>query len=134
MRKRIITQAEGTAESAEQDWLDVARISEVEVTSEDTAHPVEAALVPNQGMGWQASEPGKQTIRLIFDQPQHLHRIWMNFIETNVERTQEYVLRWSADRGQSFKEIVRRGTSVLPPQRPRWKITMSSFRQSRCSN
>jgi hypothetical protein len=79
MRKRIITQVEETAESAEQDWLDVARISEVGVTSEDNAHPVETALVPNRGMGWRAAGPGKQTIRLLFDHPQCLHRIWMNF-------------------------------------------------------
>lgn len=115
MRKRIITQVAGTGQSAEQDWLDVARISEVEVTSEDNAHPVETALVPNGGIGWRAAGPGKQSIRLLFDHPQYLHRIWMNFVETNSERTQEYVLRWSSDGGQSFREIVRQQWHFSPP-------------------
>ena len=115
MRKRIVSHVESKGVSAAHDWLDLAMIAEVEVTSEDTAHPIETALVPGQGMGWQAAEPGNQTIRLVFDQPQQLHRIWMNFVETDAGRTQEYVLRWSADRGQSFKDIVRQQWNFSPP-------------------
>jgi hypothetical protein len=115
MRKRIISEGEREDVSAMQNWLDVARLCEVEVTSEDATHPIDAALLPNQGSGWQAAGPGKQTIRFLFDQPQHLHRIWMNFVETKAERTQEYLLRWSADRGQSFQDIVRQQWNFSPP-------------------
>lgn len=38
----------------------------------------------------------------------------MNFVEPGAERTQEYVLRWSSDRGQSFREIVRQQWNFSP--------------------
>ena len=38
----------------------------------------------------------------------------MSFEETSVGRTQEYVLRWSADGGQSFREIARQQWNVDP--------------------
>ena len=55
-----------------------------------------------------------QTIRLLFDHPQRLQRIWLNFVETQAERTQEYVLRWSPDGGKSFQEIVRQQWNFNP--------------------
>jgi hypothetical protein len=64
--------------------------------------------------GWRAADPGKQTIRLLFTQPQPLRRIWLNFVEDHAERTQEYVLRWSADGGQSYREIVRQQWNFSP--------------------
>ena len=39
----------------------------------------------------------------------------MHFIEPQTERTQEYVLRWSSDNGQSFREIVRQQWHFSPP-------------------
>ena len=55
-----------------------------------------------------------QTIRLLFAHPQPLRRIWLHFKEAHIERTQEYVLRWSADGGQSFREIVRQQWNFSP--------------------
>jgi hypothetical protein len=55
-----------------------------------------------------------QTIRILFSQPQRLRRICLNFMETHTERTQEYVLRWSPDGGQSFREIVRQQWNFSP--------------------
>ena len=107
MRKRIITEVQQETAIPDLDWLDIERLAEVEITSEDTAHPIESALLPSQTSGWRAAGPGKQTIRLLFASPQRLRRIWLNFVETRAERTQEYVLRWSPDGGQSFREIVR---------------------------
>jgi hypothetical protein len=89
-------------------------LAEVEITSEDAAHPIESALLPGQDSGWRATGPGKQTIRLLFTNPQQLRRIWLNFVETHTERTQEYVLRWSPDHGQSFREIVRQQWNFSP--------------------
>ncbi len=115
MRKQIIGEKQEKTASAEQDWLNVEGLAEVEITSEDAAHPIESALLPGQNSGWRAAEAGKQTIRLLFNHPQRLRRIWMNFVEPQTERTQEYVLRWSPDSGQSFREIVRQQWNFSPP-------------------
>ena len=115
MRKRIIVQAQKEPASSDQDWLNVAELAEVEITSEDPAHPIESALLPDRASGWRAAGPGQQTIRLLFNHPQRLRRIWMNFVEPQTERTQEYVLRWSPDSGQSFREIVRQQWNFSPP-------------------
>jgi hypothetical protein len=62
-----------------------------------------------------AAEPGPQIIRLLFDHPQKLKRIWLVFEETEIKRTQEFVLRWSGDHGLSFREIVRQQWNFSPP-------------------
>ena len=114
MRKRIITPVQQETASSDLAWLNLERLAEVEITSEDAAHPIESALLPVRASGWRAAGPGKQTIRLLFDDPQRLQRIWLNFVETRTERTQEYVLRWSPDGGQSFREIVRQQWNFSP--------------------
>jgi len=43
---------------------------------------------------WEADDPSD------FTTPQQLRRIWLVFEESTVERTQEYVLRWSSDGGE----------------------------------
>jgi hypothetical protein len=95
-------------------WLNVEELAEVEITSEDAAHPIESALLPGGAVGWRAAAPGRQTIRLLFANPQHLRRIRLTFLETRTQRTQEYVLRWSPDGGQSFQEIVRQQWNFSP--------------------
>src|SRR5690242_1469243 len=107
MRKRIAPTDRHAVPPADE-WLDVEQVAQVEITSEDTAFPIEAALAidAESPAGWRAAEPGAQSIRLIFDQPQRLRRIWLRFLEPVQTRTQEFVLCWSAD-GQSFREIVR---------------------------
>lgn len=114
MRKRIIRPAQQDIAPPDRLWLNVGELAEVEITSEDASHPIESALLPGGGSGWRAETPGTQTIRLIFAEPQPLRRIWLKFEETSVERTQEYVLRWSMDRGQSFREIVRQQWNFSP--------------------
>jgi hypothetical protein len=114
MRKRIIAPVQQETASSDQDWLNVEGLAEVEITSEDAAHPIESALLPGCASGWRAAVPGKQTMRLLFTHPQRLQRIWLNFVEPVTERTQEYVLRWSPDGGQSFREIVRQQWNFSP--------------------
>jgi len=114
MRKRIIASVQQETASPDQDWLNVEGLAEVEITSEDAAHPIESALLPGLASGWRAAGPGKQTIRLLFAHPQRLQRIWLNFLEPLTERTQEYVLRWSPDGGQTFREIVRQQWNFSP--------------------
>jgi hypothetical protein len=110
----MIAEARKTPQPPEQDWLKVEDLAEVEITSEDSSHPIESALLPGGGPGWRAAAPGKQTVRLLFDRPQQLRWIRLDFLETDVERTQEYVLRWSPDGGQSFRDIVRQQWNFGP--------------------
>jgi hypothetical protein len=100
MRKRLIT---------------LSTQAVVEVTSEEKEYPVEAALVAGEMLGWRAADSGTQTVRLIFDRQQRLTRIALVFEETETERTQEFVLRWSPDGGRSFREIVRQQWNFSPP-------------------
>ena len=116
MRKRVIGTAPVETEPSEQGWLDLEELAQVEVTSEDAACPIEAALAPGEESGWRAAQPGPQTIRLLFDRPQRLSRVWLLFIEADTARTQEFVLRWSPDGGRSFREIVRQQWNFAPPE------------------
>lgn len=107
MRKRINHDADFSRIAFSCDSLDLGRIAIVEVSSERCGHPIESALLPGHGMGWRAEKPGKQTIRLLFDQSQAIISIQLAFFEPAIARTQEYVVRASSDHGQSFLEIVR---------------------------
>jgi hypothetical protein len=115
MRKRLMSRAPKDISPPDQGWLNLEQLANVEITSEDASHPIESALLPGQGSGWLAEEPGEQTIRLMFDQPVQLGRIWLLFVESEIERTQEFVLRWSDDDGQTFREIVRQQWNFSPP-------------------
>ena len=95
MRKRIIGQGPREVSGAEQGWLDLERLAQVEITSEDVDYSIESALIPGTGSGWRATQPGEQTIRLLFDEPLRLQRLHLVFHEDEHERTQEFVLRWS---------------------------------------
>jgi hypothetical protein len=117
MRKRLITPmpTPQDAPPLEEGWLELDRAAAVEVTSEEKEYPVESALVLGELRGWRAAASGTQTIRLFFDKPQRLTRISLVFEETDAGRTQEFVLRWSADGGRSFREIVRQQWNFSPP-------------------
>jgi hypothetical protein len=78
MRKRIVAPAPATAHSRG-DWLDLERAATVEVTSEDKDFPFESSLSIEPSEGWRAAQPGAQTIRLVFDEPQELKRISLVF-------------------------------------------------------
>ena len=86
MRKRLIIDGSPAAAPPADDWLKLAELAEVEITSEDTGHPIEAALLPGESAGWRAAVPGRQTIRLLFAQPQALRRIRLCFVENSSPR------------------------------------------------
>ncbi len=114
MRKRLITPTQSTVRSRGEGWLDVERAAMVEITSEHKDYPVESAFVSGEAQGWRAAETGPQTIRLVFDQPQGLKQISLVFEEKETARTQEFVLRWSANGGNSFREIIRQQWNFSP--------------------
>jgi hypothetical protein len=119
MRKRLIPSTPEALQSYAEAWLDLERAAVVEVTSEEAAFPVEAALVSQETPGWRAASAGTQTIRLIFDQPQRLKHVSLCFEEKQATRTQEFVLRWSPEVGTSFREIVRQQWNFTPPDTTR---------------
>lgn len=114
MRKRIVNPVLQKSKDSNHDWLDIEKLAVVEVTSEENKFPIESALLPGKVSGWHASIPGKQVIRLLFDSPQRLQWINLNFEELDIERTQEYVLSWSSDNGQSYQEIIRQQWNFSP--------------------
>ena len=92
MRKRIINDGAEGVSTADKNWLDLEGLAQAEVSSEDAAHPIESALIPPAGSGWRAAQPGKQTVRLLFDKPQKVRRIRLVFQENEQERTSIHCL------------------------------------------
>jgi hypothetical protein len=113
MQKRLVVTPE-LRSVAEESWLNLEAMAQVELTSEDPACPIEGALLPNDLPGWRASAPGTQSIKLLFHQPQQLRRILLRFEEPSNSRTQEFVLRWSPDGGRSSQDLVRQQYTFSP--------------------
>jgi len=115
MRKRVIQHETPVAPDDDREWLDLEQGVLAELTSEDAAHPIEAALGMQGSAGWCAQQAGKQTIRLLFDEPRRISHIRLVFEENEQARAQEFVLRWSPDGGVSWEEIVRQQYNFSPP-------------------
>lgn len=111
MRKRI-----GVTESASAThgggWLDIERCASVEVSSEDTEHPIEGAFVDSLG-GWRAGSAGIQTVRLTFDEPTRIRRILIEVREGETERTQELAISCTSTNGH-VQEIIRQRWNFSP--------------------
>ena len=117
MRKRIIAPGEQTQRSdLSAEWLDLERLATIELTSEDGAYPIDSALTASEGPGWRAESPGKQTIRLVFDEPIKITRIQLQFQEQEHARTQEFTLSWKADNSSPSHEILRQQYNFSPPE------------------
>jgi hypothetical protein len=61
MRKKIINRSSKEPVSTDHTWLDLERLAQVEITSEETGHPVESALSAGggPGSGWPV-KPGNK--------------------------------------------------------------------------
>lgn len=113
MLKKIIDQDVVKSPKNDAEWLDIKRIAQVELTSEDPEFPIEGAFEEG-GKGWRAAKPGKQLIRLIFNEPQKIRHIQLIFEETQQERTQEFVLKWLPKNETNYQEIVRQQYNFSP--------------------
>ena len=113
MRKRLIVETIPETTSEPGPWLDLENLASAEVTSENPDFPVESVFGSGSGSGWKAAGTGEQVLRLVFDQPQAIHRIHLEFTEATVERTQEFVLEW-APNGGGLREIVRQQWNFSP--------------------
>src|SRR5215470_8462696 len=115
MRKTLLSPTDSSSAALGYERLDLAQAARVEVSSEAEGYPVEGALLKDVRGGWRASEPGIQTIRLLFDHPQTIRVIQLVFKEKEFTRTQEFVLRWLPQGTRDWKDVVRHsGTSVHP--------------------
>lgn len=114
MRKHIINATEPNPPGTSEEWLNLEEIARVEVSSEDPKYPIESSFKHGESLGWCASQPGEQTIRLLFDEPKDLRRIWLRFSEPQVERTQQFTLRWADSQTGPFREIVRQQWNFNP--------------------
>jgi hypothetical protein len=95
-------------------WLDLRTIARVEVTSEDGRYPIESAFDERDERGWRAAERGKQTIRLFFDEPQQIRRIWLQFRELEAARTQQFTLLWAKDRTDALRPLFQQQWNFSP--------------------
>lgn len=116
MRKRIIERREDPRREnvAALGHLDITLIAQVEVTSEDPGHPIEAALSGTGSSGWRAGTAGEQRVALIFDQPARVRKMTLKFVEAERSRTQEFVLTWSDLIGGPAHIIVRQQWTFSP--------------------
>jgi len=116
MRKKLISAIRNTDAASKHEWLELERVARVEVSSEAEGYPVEGPLLNDGQRGWRASEPGIQTIRLLFDHPQTIQVIRLVFKEEESARTQEFVLRWLPEGTGNWKDVLRQQWNFSPPQ------------------
>lgn len=116
MIKRFIGPDPQEAPADRKQWLNLGSSVQVELTSEDAEFPVESGLLPGSPLGWRAAQPGPQSVRLVFDRPQKIRRLYLQFHETELARTQQFLLQWSSDGGRSYREIVRQQYNFSPPE------------------
>ena len=95
--------------------LDLQTLAQVEFSSEEATHPIEFVFTPDSKQGWRAAQAGEQIIRLLFDKPQQIKSIRLQFREQEQARTQEFLLRYSSDSGQSYRDILRQQYNFSPP-------------------
>jgi hypothetical protein len=115
MRKRVIGPVLLPSDSQDtREWLKLEEMAQVEVTSEADGYPIESVFTFGAGPGWRAASPHKQRVRVVFDQPQSIKRMRLQFNEPEVERTQEFSVQWSAGAGDPFKEVVRQQWNFSP--------------------
>jgi hypothetical protein len=116
MKKRVIGEGDSALGEPGEEWLDLDCVAEIEITSEDPEYPIDSAIAGDgHGIGWRAANPGEQMIRICFLKPTSLRRIRIIFEEENARRTQEFVLRWSAENDAAPRDIVRQQYNFNPP-------------------
>jgi hypothetical protein len=112
MRKSVIAGTSAAAGSGSESWLDLDAIARVEITSEDVNLPIEHALGKTSTTGWRAAATGPQVVRVLFDAPQAIRRIQLNFVAKGAERSQEFAVY--AGSGAELREVVRQQWTFSP--------------------
>ena len=115
MRKTLLSPIGSSSAAPGHEWLDLEQAARVEVSSEAEGYPAEGALLKDVQDGWRASEPGIQTIWLLFDHPKTIQVIQLVFKEKGLARTQEFVLRWLLQETSVWKDLVPQQWNFSPP-------------------
>lgn len=117
MWKEIVGNEKNAAKKQNGDeWLPLEEMVRAQLTSEDPEFPLENALSLNpdsDAKGWMAKEPGSQTITLNFVNPVKVRRIFLQFVEQEHERMQEFSLRYVTQAGME-QEMVRQQWNFSP--------------------
>jgi hypothetical protein len=114
MIKRTINPTLSTPVRPEPAWIRLDEEAEIEITSEASGHPIEAALIPGNDRGWQADASGPQTIRLLFKQPRPVKQVKVVIEERERERTQQFVLRAALLPDGPWRELARQQFNFSP--------------------
>jgi len=113
-------------------FLNIEQLAQVEVSSESPEHPIEAALIDGHEGGWQAATPGKQIIRLHFDQPVTIKHIVLVIEEHEQSRTQELTFSWLTEGAVGYQEILRQQFGFSPPntskQRENYQVELNQLK------
>jgi hypothetical protein len=128
LRKQVIPKRPVESASFEGE-IPVAEVATVQVSSEQSDHPIENVFDSSRGPGgsrWIADGPGKQTLILVFDSPQTIRKVGLEVEELLVSRTQELSASVSSDGGQTYRELVRQEFTLSPPstsfEREVWSV------------
>jgi hypothetical protein len=114
MRKSIL-QAPAVTGPIDSPGLNLEEIAQIELSSEDAQYPFEHALRSTLD-GWKASTAGPQVIRVLFDHPQSISRIQLQFCERSRERSQEFAI-FATSAGQR-RNVVRQQWTFSPDHSP----------------
>ena len=129
LRKRVIPKPSQGPLPLEGE-ISIADVATVQVTSEQTDHPIDHAFDLSRGPGgsrWIAGGPGEQSVTLVFDRPQTIRRIGIEVEELAVSRTQELSVSVSSDGGRTYRELIRQEFNFSPPgtsfERELWTVS-----------
>ena len=126
MRKHIINATEPNPPGTSKKWLNLEEIARVEISSEDPQYPIESAFTHGEGLGWRASQPGEQTIRLLFDEPKTFDGYRSAFRSHKLsERSSSLCAGQIAKQVLSKRLFGSNGTLIPEIRRWRWKTTKS---------
>ena len=126
MRKQIINATEPNPPEISEEWLNLEEIARVEVSSEDPKYPIESAFKHGESLGWRASQPGEQTIRLLLMSPKIVDGYGSVFRSQKLsERSSSPCVGQIAKQVLSERSFDSNGTLILEIRQRRWKITKS---------
>src|SRR6476660_2931743 len=101
-------------------WLDLDGFAEVDVSRPKrrcTQSSLHCLLRPQTESSCEAAEPGPQTVRILFDRPQRIDNVLLEFQEFQLARTQEFLLRWSSNAGNPIVKLSASNTISVHPLR-----------------
>ncbi len=98
----------------EVDWLPLERLARIEASSSRDSHPAIRAVSAETERGWRAAGPGEQWLAIVFHEACDIGRVRLVIVEDRRERTQEFTLQWSSNRGETHREIVRQQFTFSP--------------------